>query len=139
MVTRRALFRGVLGSSAGTLYAPLLALAQAQPPDVERVFLQALPDVSLDHWTVTVLEVQYAPGAASAPHRHPGFALAYVLEGKVHSQLRGQPELIYSTGEMLYEPPHSEHLICANAARDRRARLLALIFAERGSRLSIPI
>lgn len=139
MVTRRVLFQGVFGAAAGALCASLLAPAETRPADVKKVFSQALPDVSLDHWTVTAVEVEYAPGAASAPHRHPGFVLGYILEGRVRSQLRGQPERIYATGEMFYEPPHSEHVVSANAASDRRARLLALIFAEDGSTLSIPL
>lgn len=139
MVTRRVLFQGAFGAAASALCASLLAPAETRPADVKRVFSQALPDVSLDHWTVTAVEVDYAPGAASAPHRHPGFVLAYVLEGRVRSQLRGQPERVYAAGEMFYEAPGSEHLVSANAASDRGARLLALVFAEKGSTLSMPV
>jgi quercetin dioxygenase-like cupin family protein len=39
---------------------------------------------------------------------------------------------------MFFEPPDSVHLISANASTDRPAKLLALIFAEKGSTLSLP-
>ena len=38
----------------------------------------------------TVLTVDYAPGAASDPHVHPGSVFAYVLEGTVVTQLEGE-------------------------------------------------
>lgn len=37
----------------------------------------------------TVITVDYAPGAASDQHFHPGSVFAYVLEGAVVSQLAG--------------------------------------------------
>jgi quercetin dioxygenase-like cupin family protein len=139
MVTRRILVQAGLKTGLGVLCAKLAAFAESEAATVQSVFQQSLPAVALDNWTVTVVEVDYPPGAASAPHRHPGFVLGYVLEGEVRSGLRGQPERIYAAGEMFYEPPHSEHLVSANASKDRRARLLALIFAEKGSTLSIPL
>ena len=36
----------------------------------------------------TVMTVDYAPGAASGPHVHPGSVFAYVLEGAVVSSIR---------------------------------------------------
>src|SRR5678810_793127 len=39
----------------------------------------------------TVITVDYAPGAASDQHFHPGSVFAYVLEGAVVSQLGGEP------------------------------------------------
>jgi quercetin dioxygenase-like cupin family protein len=139
MVTRRILVQAGLKTGLGVLCASLAPFAEAEANTVQKVFQQNLPAVPLDNWTVTAVEVDYPPGAASAPHRHPGFVLAYILEGKVRSGLRGQPERIYAAGEMFYEPPHSEHLVSANASSERRARLLALIFAEKGSTLSIPL
>src|ERR1044071_3754015 len=38
----------------------------------------------------TVIAVDYAPGAASDSHVHPGSVFAYVLEGAVVSQLEGE-------------------------------------------------
>ena len=40
------------------------------------------PNVSLDGWEVTVSHVEYAPGRVGTAHQHPGFVLAYVLEGR---------------------------------------------------------
>jgi hypothetical protein len=53
--------------------------ALAQAPTVTPVNVQDLPDVRLDGWTATVVEVRYPPAGASQAHREPG----YVLEGKI--------------------------------------------------------
>jgi quercetin dioxygenase-like cupin family protein len=67
--------------------AALLPLATdnafAQAPTVTPVHVQDLPDVRLDGWTATVVEVRYPPAGASQAHRHPGFVLGYLLEGEI--------------------------------------------------------
>jgi quercetin dioxygenase-like cupin family protein len=84
------------------------------------------------------VEVHYGPGVASPVHRHPGFVLGYVLEGTVRFALKGQPERVVETGQMFYEPPGSVHQVSSNASNEKPARLLALIFAERGEQLTRP-
>jgi quercetin dioxygenase-like cupin family protein len=69
---------------------------------------------------------------------HPGFVLGHGLEGQVRFQLEAQAETTYHAGGMFYEPPGSVHLVSANASAEQRARLLALVFAEKGSPLSVP-
>ncbi len=44
----------------------------------------------MDGWEVTVSHVDYAPGRVGQPHQHPGFVLAYVLEGAVVARIVGQ-------------------------------------------------
>ena len=57
--------------------------AFAQAPTVTPVHVQDLPDVRLDGWTATVVEVRYPPAGASQAHRHPGFVLGYVLPARL--------------------------------------------------------
>src|SRR5205814_1754583 len=69
--------------------------ADAQtPPAAPRppVFTHDLPNVTLDGWEVTVSHVDYAPGRVGAAHKHPGFVLAYVLEGSVITKISDQGE-----------------------------------------------
>ena len=96
------------------------------------VFKQDLPDVSLDGWEVTVRYVDYAPGRVGTPHRHPGFVLAYVLEGAVIAKISGQgDEKTYTVGQMFYEQPGAVHEVSKNASQTEPARLLAFLFAKK--------
>ena len=123
------------------LLAEVLASARevdAQTPPGP-VFKHDLPNVTLDDWEVTVSYVDYAPGRVGAPHRHPGFVLAYVLEGAVVAKISGQgEERTYTTGQMFYEQPGATHEVSKNASQTQPARLLAMIFAKKGSTLTNP-
>ncbi len=116
----------------------LQAEPQAQGPTARPLFEQDLPDVMLDNWQVTALEVTYPPGGAGAAHRHPGFVLVYVLEGAVVTKISGEMQTVYQAGEMFYEPVGSTHEVSRNASATEPAKLLALILAEKGVPLTNP-
>jgi quercetin dioxygenase-like cupin family protein len=123
--------RDALGSLA--VFLELAAAAQAQAPaPTSNVFTHDLPNLTMDGWEVSVSHVDYAPGRVGNPHRHPGFTLAYVLEGAVIAKVTGQEERTYTTGQMFYEPPGSVHEVSRNASQTQPAKLLALIFAKKG-------
>ena len=133
-----------------TLFAELLAdgrhadaqtqaAPSAPPAPLPPVFKHDLPNVTMDDWEVTVSYVDYAPGRVGAPHRHPGFVLAYVLEGAVIARISGQgEEKTYTAGQMFYEQPGATHEVSKNASQTQPARLLAMIFAKKGSTLTTP-
>jgi quercetin dioxygenase-like cupin family protein len=103
------------------------------------VFQHDLPNVTLEDWEVTVNYVDYAPGHVGSPHRHAGFVLVYVLEGSVIAKISGQgEERTYTVGQMFYEQPGATHEVSKNASQTRPARLLAMIFAKKGSTLTVP-
>jgi quercetin dioxygenase-like cupin family protein len=105
----------------------------ARPP----VFTHDLPNVTMDDWEVTVSYVDYAPGRVGTVHHHAGFVLAYVLEGAVIAKISGQgEEKTYTAGQMFYEPPGATHEVSKNASQTRPAKLLAMIFARKGSTLT---
>ena len=130
MMTRR----DALVSMAAFLELAPSAFAQAQAPAgaSNQVFTHDLPNLTMDDWEVSVSHVDYAPGRVGNPHRHPGFTLAYVLEGAVVAKVTGQQEHTYTVGQMFYEPPGSVHEVSRNASQTQPARLLALIFAKKG-------
>jgi quercetin dioxygenase-like cupin family protein len=137
-VTSFALFAELLASSrladAQTQTTPA-APAAPRPP----VFTHDLPNVSLDGWEVTVSHVDYPPGRVGAIHHHAGFVLAYVLEGAVITRISGQgPERTYTVGQMFYEQPGATHEVSKNASQTQPAKLLAMIFAKKGSTLTNP-
>ena len=141
MITRR----DAVASFA--LFAELVAsgrLAEAQTPAASatttprpRVFKHDLPNLTMDDWEVTVSYVDYAPGRVGAAHHHAGFVLAYVLEGAVIAKISGQgDENTYTTGQMFYEQPGATHEVSKNASQTQPAKLLAMIFAKKGSTLT---
>ena len=132
------------------LFAELLAFdrdvaadtqaAPAAPAPRPPVFKQDLPNLTMDGWEVTVSHVDYAPGRVGAVHHHAGFVLAYVLEGTVITKISGQgDEKTYTVGQMFYEQPGATHEVSKNASQTEPARLLAMIFAKKGSTLTTPV
>ena len=116
-----------------------LAAAQA-PAQAGPIFKQDLPDLTMDDWEVTASHVDYAPGRVGAPHRHPGFVLVYVLSGSVVAKVTGQgDEKVYTAGQMFYEQPGATHEVSRNASQTEPARILAMIFAQKGSTLTVPV
>lgn len=145
MMTRRdavasfALFADLLASSrqAGA-QTPASTAAPPTPPRPP-VFKHDLPNLTMDDWEVTVSYVDYAPGRVGAVHHHAGFVLAYVLEGTVVAKISDQgDEKTYAAGEMFYEQPGATHEVSRNASQTQAARLLAMIFAKKGSTLTTP-
>lgn len=135
MLTRR----DALASLA--LVLPFLAAdAGAQPTQstVTSVFKHDLPDLTMDGWEVNVSWVDYPPGRVGSAHKHPGFTLAYVLQGAVVAKVTGQEERTYKTGQMFMEPPGSVHEVSRNASQTEPARLLALNFAKKGLPATTP-
>jgi quercetin dioxygenase-like cupin family protein len=112
----------------------------APPTPRPPVFKHDLPNLTLDDWEVTVSHVDYPPGRVGAAHRHPGFVLAYVLEGAVVTKISGQgDEKTYTVGQMFYEQPGATHEVSRNASQTEPAKLLAMIFAKKGSVLTTPV
>lgn len=134
MNNRREVIAGALALFSEMAAAAQTPAPQGRPP----VFKHDLPNLTMDGWEVTVSYVDYPPGRVGAAHRHPGFVLAYVLEGSVIAKISGGPETTYTTGQMFYEYPGSTHEVSKNASQTEPAKLLALIFAPKGARLTMP-
>ena len=133
MMNRRIL----LGSTSALLVQALLSNAQTAGGR-KIVFEHDLPDLNLKGWSVTVVEVSYAPGESSGAHRHPGITIAYVLEGEVRSKVGDDLEKLYTAGQMFLETPNQVHAVSRNASTTKPARLLAVMLAEKGKQLTTP-
>jgi quercetin dioxygenase-like cupin family protein len=133
-VTRRTLLHQMLTC----MCLPAVAVAQAQSAGRKIVFQHDLPDLALKNWSVTAVEVSYAPGESSSAHRHPGLTMAYVLEGEIRSKVGDDPEKSYTAGQMFLETPGQLHAVSRNASATQPARLLAILLAEKGAQLTTP-
>ena len=131
-MNRRMVFNGIAALMAAT------RVSNAQAAKRGPVYQHDLPDLTLHGWSVTTVEVNYAPGGSSNPHRHPGLTFAYVLEGEIVSKVGEEPEKTYATGEMWMETPGQLHAVSRNASSTKPARLLAILLAEKGKQLTSP-
>jgi quercetin dioxygenase-like cupin family protein len=81
------------GTTSSAWQTALTVLQEAAPPFI--------PGGA--HATTVVIE--YPPGDPGAPpHRHPGPAFGYVLEGEMVFELEGEPERVVRAGEAFWEP-----------------------------------
>ena len=120
---------------AGAWLVPSWALADDAHEGQEKVApvqMQKLPDAPGKQVVIAV--VSYEPGQSSTAHRHPGSVFAYVLEGKIVSQLDGQPPVTYKAGDSWYEPPRIGHVVSRNASNERPAKLLAFLILDEGAK-----
>lgn len=142
--TRRTTLTGILLLSAAATAcrapAPSLAAQQAETrPQSRLVMAQPLPRLDGSRLEVKVVEVTYAPGAASTPHRHPCPVVGYVLEGELRSHVKGRADTVYRAGETFFEGPDDVHLGARSASTERPARLLATFTCDRETPLSVPV
>ncbi len=119
-------------------WAATAGAGQPTQSTLTEIFKHDLPNLTMDGWEVHVNWVDYPPGRVGARHRHPGFTLAYVLEGAVVAKVTGQAEQTFTAGQMFYEPPGSIHEVSRNASQTDRARLLAMNFMPKGQPLTSP-
>jgi quercetin dioxygenase-like cupin family protein len=70
---------------------------------------------------------------------HPGSIFAYVLEGRVTSQLEGGSAKTYGPGESWYEPPGAHHIVSRNASATKPAKLLVFAIVGDNDPVKQPI
>jgi quercetin dioxygenase-like cupin family protein len=75
----------------------------------------------------TTVEVTLGPGESDAPHRHPGPAFGYVLEGEYEWAIDDQPVKILKAGDTFYEPTRCLHRVSRNPSKTGKTRILAVV------------
>lgn len=118
----------------------ILVMAQATVLAEDKVSVlmkQSLADMAGK--VATVLTVDYAPGAASDAHVHPGSVFAYVLEGSVVSQGEDEEPMTYTKGQSWYELPKKPHLVSKNASQTEPAKLLVFLLSQEAELIKAPI
>ena len=81
----------------------------------------------------TTVEVTLGPGEASAPHRHPGPAFGYVLEGEYEWAIDDQPARALKAGDTFYEPTGCLHRVSKNPGKTK-TRVLAVVLHPRDAK-----
>lgn len=87
----------------------------------------------------SMIEVNFAPSAASMPHRHPGPVCGYVLEGTLEFQIGDQPLRVLHAGDTFFEPTLILHRVARNPDPRKQCRVLVtMIHPAAATRLTIP-
>jgi len=92
--------------------------------------------------SLLVVEVEYAPGAASPSHTHAksAFIYAYVISGAIESKVNDGETRVYRAGESWSEPPGATHSISRNASKTKPAKLLAVfVLSTNDNPLTTPV
>ena len=129
------------------VFTAVAALAACSTPagktggdaDVKVVTEQTFPALDGAGLKLTVLEVSYAPGGESRPHRHPCPVVGYILEGELRTQVEDGPVTVYKAGDTFYEPPNGVHQVSANASTTAPVRFLAQFLCDRPTPLTTPV
>src|SRR5262249_5546156 len=82
--------------------------------------------------SLVAVEVSYPPGGATPAHTHAhsAFIYAYVVSGRIVSQVEGQPERTYSAGDSFYETRGAHTLNSRSASQTEPAKLLAVFVVD---------
>lgn len=117
---------------AGCMIAAVPAVAAPKDGPVVQKFAHLIPNIPGK--SLIALEVNFAPGQVSMPHRHAksSFIYAYVLSGTIRSQVEGEPARDYHAGDSWYEAPGAHHIQGENMSKTRPAKLLAVFVVDTG-------
>ncbi|BAU74654.1 cupin domain-containing protein [Metapseudomonas furukawaii] len=123
---------------ATLLATPVLAHGDGAGEEVvTSIARTTLPPKAFSH--ATALRVDFAPGATSTAHRHPGHVFAVVLSGEVESALDGHPPRRYKAGDAWYEHPGQLHRVTRNASDSEPATLVAWLLSDGKEALVQPV
>lgn len=124
---------------AAALAFSLSASAMAHDPSEKITVLQEQLLKNAPGKKAMMIEVDYQPGQSSIAHKHEGTAMAYVLDGEVISQVKGEKAITYKKGQFWYEPAGSEHLVSKNASSTKPAKLLVFMALAPDEQVLIPL
>ena len=116
--------RGTLMVAAGVVLGAVGMTAARHDEKHEAVRTAAVRDIAekLDgkKAKATAVEVTLEPGQAGDPHRHPGPAFGYVLEGEYEWAIDDKPAKVLKAGETFYEPTGCLHRVSRNPGKRAR-------------------
>ena len=112
-------------------------ILNAQQEPVKAAILLQTDVVGLPGKEVVVQTADFAPGATSGKHTHPGHEVAYVLAGSTTRYVEGKGWVPAKPGDVFYIPmgvPHD-----GRNPGTTKAALLSTFVAEQGKPLATPV
>jgi quercetin dioxygenase-like cupin family protein len=87
---------------------------------------------------LSMITVEYAPGASDPIHTHHAQAFVYVLEGSIVMQVRGGAAATLTAGQTFYEGPDDVHIVGRNASQTARAKFIVFLAKDKGAPIFVP-
>lgn len=109
----------------------------AQMEQVKRTDLLKTDLPGIEGKEVLIRHVEFAPGAASMKHYHPGNVLHYVLEGSAIFEVEGKPAVTFKAGDTWHEPPNKVHVM--SASKTAPLKVLVILITEKGKPFVVPV
>ena len=131
----RCVVLGCVGAAA--LSMPFSQAAEGGPAKVVPLVAKDLADLKGKEGTMATVE--YAPGGASARHRHNAHTFVYVLEGSVVMQVDGGQPVTLGPGQTFYESPSDVHAVSRNASESKPAKFLVFFVKDKGTPPVVPV
>ena len=82
---------------------------------------------------ISVITVDYPPGAVDPVHTHDAQAVVYVLQGSIVMQVKGGAPTTLLPGQTFYEGPADVHIVGRNASQTAPARFLVFFVKSKGA------
>ena len=104
------------------------------PPSMTRTILERF-DVPESNYETVMLFAEVPPHVNSGLHTHPGFDVAYLLEGELTVITLGKPDQVIKPGESWHVPPGVVHELKAG---NETAKVIAAYIVEKGKPMATP-
>lgn len=88
---------------------------------------------------ITMITVDYPPGASTPMHTHSAQAMVYVLEGSIVMQVKGGEPKTLGPGQTYYEGPDDVHVVSRNASKTAPARYVVFMVKQKGAPILTPV
>jgi quercetin dioxygenase-like cupin family protein len=134
--SKMRMLRNTIAGMAAIAAGLLLLAASAQQTDIQRTDLLQ-KELSVADREVIQVRVDFAPGAASVRHVHPGEEIAYVLEGTLEYELEGSNPVTLRAGETLFIPANVAH--AAKNVGPGKASELATYIVKKREPVFVPV
>jgi len=135
---KRIALIGIVGVAIGTARLTLADPEVKGSSNSEKVKVLASYDMKekLDgkDATVTMVEVTFGPGQAGTPHRHPGPAFVYIVEGTYELGIDDRPTNLFKAGQTFHEPSGCLHRVSRNPSSTETTKLIAVLLHPRSAK-----
>jgi quercetin dioxygenase-like cupin family protein len=88
---------------------------------------------------VSMIAVDYPPGASTPMHTHHAQAMVYVLEGSIVMQVKGGEPVTLAPGQTWHEGPDDVHVVSRNASNSAPAKYLVFMVKDKGAPILTPV
>jgi quercetin dioxygenase-like cupin family protein len=109
--------------------------AAGDSPKMEVLLSQKLSD--LEGREMVLIELEYPPGVATKPHRHPSHTIVYVISGQIESSVDDGVPIVYGPGESFYESPMQLHATFRNPSATKPFKAIAVMVRDTSKPITI--